>query len=85
MTNYTSITTCVAIGENLAASLPVVLGVIRMPMLSRQDMELHVGLGADWNQRRSFELGLIRGIARRSGDTSTEAHCTTWIEAIKTR
>jgi hypothetical protein len=85
MTNYQSIRTCVCIGENLASTLPEILGVIELPMLSTADLILHVGRGADWDQRRAFEWGLLRGVARRSGDAGTEDVCSAWIERIVAR
>lgn len=83
MINYARIATCVCIGENLAASLPVRLGIIEMPMLSTHDVNLHVGDGSDWEQRRAFEWGVIRGIAIREGNRQVVDQCTTAIELLK--
>jgi len=64
-TNYQTIGTCVCIGENLAVTLPVTVDTVQIPCLSTKEMILHVGDGADWDQRRAFEWGLLCGVAER--------------------
>lgn len=84
-TNYTPLDTCVCIGESLAASLPERLGLVEVPLLSSADLALHVGRHAGWDQRRAFELGLIRGAARRSGQEDLVVACTAGIDRIRAR
>ena len=82
MANYTAIRTCACVGENFAVTLPRVLGLVRLPMLSRADVELHLGGDTDWDQRRAFEWGLIGGVSRRNGDEATATYCAERIASL---
>jgi hypothetical protein len=75
MTNYTAINTCSCIGENFAITLPLVDGIVRMPLLSRSEVDFHLGGNTDWKQRLAFEWGLLGTIHRRNGDDATAAYC----------
>lgn len=75
VTNYTAIRTCACIGENFAITLPCEDGIVRMPLLSRADVEFHLGGNTSWDQRLAFEWGLLGVVHRRSGDTVTAAYC----------
>ena len=83
-TNYQAIATCACIGENFAVRLPVVLGQVSMPLLSTAEVDLHLGGGSSWEQRRAFEWGLLAGVSRRDGDTATAHYCDSRIAQLKT-
>lgn len=74
-TNYRSLATCASIGENLAVSLPIEDGLVRIPMLSSHEVNLHLGGDASFAQRLAFEWGLLGTISRRNGDEVTAAYC----------
>lgn len=75
MTNYQRISTCACIGENLAVQLPRVLGRVAMLLLSTADVDLHLGGGSTWDQRRAFEWGLLAGVSHRNGEKKIEHYC----------
>ena len=81
-TNYTALATCTCIGENFAVTLPVVLGRVEMPLLSTAEVDLHVGSGSSWAQRRAFEWGRLAGVSRRNGDTTTADYCNARARAL---
>jgi hypothetical protein len=81
VTNYQSIATCACIGENLAVRLPVVLDRVEMPLLSTAEVDLHLGGGSSWDQRRAFEWGLHGGVSRRNGDLDTTSYCDARVTA----
>lgn len=83
-TNYQRIATCVCIGENFAVRLPVVLDQVSMPRLSTAEVDLHLGGGSTWEQRRAFEWGLLADVSRRNGENATESYCLDRIAQLKT-
>lgn len=83
-TNYQRVATCACIGENLAVRLPVTLGRVEMPLLSTAEVDLHLGGGSSWEQRRAFEWGLLAGVSRRNGEIEAEIYCHERIEQLKT-
>lgn len=83
-TNYTAITTCACIGENLAWSLPEVNGVVEHPTFSTAEVDQRVGSDSSWEQRRAFEWGLLGGLFRRSGDTARADYCVTRVTELAT-
>ena len=82
-TNYQALATCACIGGNFAAHLPVVLGLVSMPLLSTAEIDLHLGGGSSWEQRRAFEWGLLAGVSRRNGEDATESYCLGRIAELK--
>lgn len=84
-TNYQSLATCACIGENLAVQLPIVLGSVAVPLLSTAEVDLHLGGGSSWEQRRAFEWGLLAGVARRNGEDASAAYCGERITQLKTK
>lgn len=82
MTNYTAIHTCAAIGSNFACSLPFEDGIVRLPLLSRAEVELRLGGNTDWDQRRAFEWGWLGHVHRRNGDAATAKFCFDRVESI---
>ena len=80
MTNYTSIATCAATGENVAQKLPVVDGVVRSALAKPQE---YLGLDSDWDQRRAFEWGYLGEIARRNGDAEMADYCASRVAELK--
>ena len=82
-TNYQALATCACIGENFAVRLPVVLGRVEMPLLSTAEVDLHLGGGSSWDQRRAFEWGLLAGVARRNGEDAAESYCLSRIAQLK--
>lgn len=76
-TNYQAVATCACIGENFAVRLPVMLDRVEMPLLSTAEVDLHLGGGSSWEQRRAFEWGLLGGVSRRNGDDVTESPSAT--------
>lgn len=85
MTNYQAVGTCACIGENFAIRLPVVLDRVEMPLLSTKEVDLHLGGGSSWEQRRAFEWGLLGGVSRRNGDDATASYCDERVAELKTR
>lgn len=85
MLNYQSIATCACIGENLAVGLPIVNGLVRIPLFSTEELHLRVGLGCSWEQRRAFEWGLLAGVSRRNGDAATAEYCTSRVAELTVR
>ena len=84
-TNYQAIATCACIGGNFAVRLPIVLGSVAMPLLSTAEVDLHLGGGSSWEQRRAFEWGLLAGVARRNGEDATESYCLGRIAELQTK
>lgn len=83
-TNYQRIATCACIGGNFAVRLPVVLDRVEMPLLSTAEVDLHLGGGSSWEQRRAFEWGLLGGVSRRNGDDVTARYCDDRVAKLKT-
>ncbi len=83
-TNYQAVATCACIGGNFAVRLPVVLDRVEMPLLSTTEVDLHLGGGSSWEQRRAFEWGLLGGISRRNGDDVTASYCDARVTKLKT-
>lgn len=83
-TNYQSIATCACIGQNLAVRLPVVLDRVEMPLLSKAEVDFHLGGGSSWDQRRAFEWGLLAMVSYHNGDEETESYCLDRIVRLKT-
>ena len=82
-TNYQAIATCACIGGNFAVRLPVVLGIVEMPLLSTAEVDLHLGGGSSWEQRRAFEWGLLAGVSRRNGEDAAESYCLERIAQLR--
>lgn len=83
ITNYQNIATCACIGGNFAVRLPIILGRVAMPLLSTVEVELHLGGGSSWEQRRAFEWGLIAGVSRRNGEDEIAGYCYTRLALLK--
>ena len=82
MANYTAIRTCSAIGSNFAITLPIEHGIVRLPFLSRAEVDFHLGGDTDFKQRRAFEWGLLGTVHRRNGDDATAKYCFDRIERL---
>lgn len=82
-TNYQALATCACVGQNFAVRLPVVLDRVSMPLLSTVEVDLHLGGGSSWEQRRAFEWGLLAGVSRRNGEEATESYCLGRIAELK--
>lgn len=83
MTNYQRVGTCACIGGNFAARLPIVLDRVEMPLLSKAEVDFHLGGESSWEQRRAFEWGLLGGVSRRNGDDETAAYCEQRVVQLK--
>ena len=82
--NYQRIAACACIGGNFAVRLPVVLDRVEIPLLSTAEVDLHLGGGSSWEQRRAFEWGLLAGVARRNGEDATARYCDDRVAQLKT-